>query len=84
MLVPSTVLQRIVGDCDTISREVEKEGGRKREGKKEREKDGERQTERFTIREQCHFITTDVERGEVFHMIERWGQGNNIIPRDVQ
>ena len=37
MLVPSTVLQRIVGDCNIISREVEKRG-RKREGKKEEEK----------------------------------------------
>ena len=45
MLVPSTVLQRIVGDYDTISREVGKRG-RNREGKKEREKDGGRQRER--------------------------------------
>ena len=64
--------------------------GRKREGKKgEKVREGgkrwkQREREKFTIREQCHFITTDVERGEVFHMIERWGQGNNIIPRDVQ
>ena len=33
MLVPSTVLQRIVGDCDTRWRN---EGGRERERKKEK------------------------------------------------
>ena len=48
MQVPSTVLQRIVRDYHTISREMEKkreeERGKEREGEKVREEERETQT----------------------------------------